>query len=135
MGQLQVQVGDMIRIQGFGYQHVGIYVGPRGFNGACVVHNCKSKGVILSTEQEFSGGKQIMMHQQATVPYHQREQIAQRALSLLGTKYDLLKFNCEHAAYSAQNGKPNSPQIIGAAVIGLIVCGLAAISLFGSEKA
>jgi hypothetical protein len=135
MEQLQVQVGDMIRIQGFGYQHVGIYVGLCGLNGACVVHNCKGKGVILSTEQEFSGGKQIMMHQKATVPDHQRQQIAQRALSLLGTKYDLWNFNCEHAASYAQNGVANSPQIAGVAVLGLLTIGIAALSLLTSENA
>lgn len=124
MENSQIQIGDMIRIERFGYNHIGIYVGRRNYSEACVVHNCKGRGVMLSTLEEFSGNSPIFLHQQATVQHHERELIAQRALALLGTQYDLINFNCEHAANFAQRGVAVSPQIAGAAVIGFIACGL-----------
>jgi hypothetical protein len=135
MEQVQVEIGDMIRIQGFGYNHVGIYVGCYGAILHCVVHNCKGIGVMASSLEEFSAGKNIFMHQKATVPHHERQTIVNRALSLLNTQYDLINFNCEHAAYYAQNGEAKSPQIAGAAVLGLAAVSLFALSAFSSKKA
>ena len=123
-----LEIGDVIRIQCAGYQHVGVYVGPRGFRGECVVHNSKAGGVILSTFAEFSGGSQVFVHQKAPGGWFDRQTIAERALSLLGTKYDLLTFNCEHAANFAQRGKAESPQIFAATLIGLILGGIGLIA-------
>lgn len=50
----------------------------------------------------------------------EQEQVVQRALSLIGQPYDLLKFNCEHLAYYAQTGVPRSPQLAAAFVLGII---------------
>jgi hypothetical protein len=127
-----IEVGDMIAVGRFFYKHVGIYVGPRHLGGACVVHNCKGNGVILSTLSDFSGNSKIFIHQKATGNFYEREMIAQRALSLLGTKYDLIKFNCEHAATKAQSGVAQSPQIAAAALIALFAIGL---TLFARKKA
>jgi len=123
MNKNRIEVGDIIRIQCPGFVHVGVYVGPRGFGGNCVVHNSKFGGVILSTLAEFSGGAQIFIHQKATCHWFQRETIAQRALSLLGLRYNLFKFNCEHAAYYAQRGKAESPQISALAIVALVIAG------------
>jgi hypothetical protein len=123
MQNASFEVGDIIGIQCPGFMHVGVYVGPCWFGDGCVVHNSKLGGVILSSLYEFSGGAQITIRQKATCYWHQRETIARRALSLLGKKYDLFKFNCEHAAYYAQRGKAESPQISVLAVIALIFGG------------
>jgi len=106
----QFGIGDMVAVNKPGYKHVGIYVGPRGFDGSCVVHNRKREGVVLSSLADFSGNSQIFILQKATGNFLEREVIAQRALSLLGTKYDLFQFNCEHAATTAQSGIASSPQ-------------------------
>ena len=84
MNKCVLEVGDVVRINRFGYWHVGVYVGQRGFRGECVVHNRKGYGVVLSTLAEFSAGTEVFMHQKASGSYFEREQIAQRALSLVG---------------------------------------------------
>jgi hypothetical protein len=121
----------MIAVSRLGYKHVGIYVGPRRFDGACVVHNRKREGVMLSTLNDFSGNSRIFIHRKAEGNFHEREMIAQRALSQLGTKYDLFKFNCEHAATNAQSGVAQSPQIAVAVLLALFGVGLA---LFAGKK-
>ena len=123
------EIGDMIAISKPGYKHFGIYVGSRGIYGSSVVHNCKREGVILSSLSDFSGNSPIFIHQKATGKFRvERETIAQRALSLLGTKYDLIQFNCEHAALT-QSGFGRSPQIIGAALLALCIAGLVLVAL------
>jgi Lecithin retinol acyltransferase len=123
MNSNTLELGDIIRIQCPGYQHVGVYVGVQGVCGECVIHNSKLGGVILSTLTEFSGGSQIFIHQKATCPWYERGAIVQRAWSLLGSKYNLFNFNCEHAAYYAQRGKAESPQISAFAFIALLLFG------------
>jgi hypothetical protein len=118
-----LQVGDIIRINRFFYRHVGIYVGPRTPDGRCVVHNDKGGGVVLSTLAEFSGGAQVYVEKPATGNWQEREAIAQRAIALLGQKFDLLTFNCEHLANLAQNQRAESPQIQGALLLILFVVG------------
>jgi hypothetical protein len=105
------QVGDVIKVNCGVYSHVGVYVGKRPGSSQDVVHNEKNQGVILSTLTEFSRGRAILLHRQAEGDWRDRAKIAQRAISLIGTKYDLWKFNCEHAASLAQTGTAESPQI------------------------
>jgi len=119
-------VGDMIEVDRFVYRHVGRYVGPQTFDGRDVVHNDKNGGVVLSTLAEFSGGKPVKLRQAAPVNCFQRQEIANRALSLLGQKFDLLTFNCEHAATWAENGEAQSPQLQGALLL-LGIFGLLAL--------
>jgi len=135
MKRIEIEVGDIIHIQKFGYQHVGVFIGQHGFNPLCVIHNAKADGVIMSSLVEFSEGDEIFIRHKATGNHYERMNIAQRALSLLGTKYDLIKFNCEHAAYYAQRGVADSPQIAGAAALTVIVAGLAILSAFSAKKA
>jgi len=122
----------MIRINRLGYQHVGIHVGPRGFDGRCVLHNSKGQGVVLATLNEFSGGSPIFIQRKATGNFYEREAIAARAMSLLGQKYDLIKFNCEHTASLAQRGVAESPQLV---VWGLLAIAAVGVALFSAKKA
>lgn len=122
------QVGDMIAVKRLGYIHVGNYVGSRTPDGRDVVHNDKSKGVVLTTLAEFSGGAPVFLHKQATGNYFQREATANRAFSLIGRKFDLLTFNCEHAANLIQSGYQESPQLQAYAFAALICLGLFAFA-------
>lgn len=120
------QIGDMIRVSRVFYNHVGIYAGARGFDGRCVVHNDKNGGVVFSTLAEFSGGAPVHLHKAATGNYHERMEIADRAFSLIGQKFNLVKFNCEHAATWSQTGKMESPQLEGYVFLCLLaILGLA----------
>ena len=117
----------MIAVKRFGYTHVGIYVGPRTLDGRDVVHNDKSKGVVLATLADFSGEAAVVLHKPATGDYFQREATANRAFSLIGKEFDLFRFNCEHAANFIQSGQAKSPQLEGALfVIACIVIAFAA---------
>ncbi len=120
--------GDKIQVQRFLYRHVGIYLGPR-LDGRCVAHNDKKTGVvILSTFEKFLGGSAVSIEIPAPADSFARTQVVQRALSLLGTKYDLWKFNCEHYANYSQTGKATSPQLSAAFALAAIVLGLYIIS-------
>jgi hypothetical protein len=125
-----IQVGDMIRVSRLPYNHVGIYVGRRFHAGRAgdVIHNDKWVGVVLSTLADFSGGGPVQVHRAATGNYFQREAVVDRALSLLGKRFDLLAFNCEHAANWAQTGNSESPQLQGLLVLVAIFGGLALLS-------
>jgi hypothetical protein len=110
-------------VQRFGYGHVGVYVGP-SWDGRDVVHNDKGGGVILSTLAEFAAGAAIELHKPANSGYHQRQAIAQRAKALIGRKFDLISFNCEHVASLAQSGQSESPQLQAACFVLLLLGGL-----------
>jgi Lecithin retinol acyltransferase len=105
------QIGDVVKIDRGLYQHVGVYVGA-GFGGyRDVVHNDKSQGVIFSTLAEFSSGAPVLLHRQAVGNWWQRRVVANRAISLVGRKYNLWNFNCEHLATWSQTGNAESPQL------------------------
>jgi len=118
-----VQTGDLIRVQRLGYVHVGVYVGP-SWDRRDVVHNDKWGGVVLSTLAEFAGGAPIELHKSANCGYHERRAIAERAKALIGRKFDLLSFNCEHAASLALSGQSESPQLQAACLLLLLLGGL-----------
>ena len=119
--QNQLQNGDMVEVQGpwLFPRHVGIYAAGRGF-----VHNSKAnKRVELTNLFGFSGGYPLrVLWRVAGTPFEQ-EQAVQRAFALMGRPYDLLNFNCEHAAYAAQTGTARSPQL-GFAFAMLLLSGI-----------
>jgi hypothetical protein len=131
MQEYNLQIGDMIRVDRPLYRHVGIYVGQRAFDPRDVIHNDKGGGVVLSTLADFSAGSAVFIHQPAAGDIFEREAIVQRAFSLLGIKFDLLAFNCEHAATFAQSGKSESPQLQAFAVVALLFGGLAILASKG----
>jgi hypothetical protein len=124
-----LQPGDMIRVNRLIYNHVGIYVGRRFSDERIdgVIHNDKFGGVVVSTLADFSCGAAVQLHKPATGDYFEREAIVERAFSLIGQKFDLLKFNCEHAANWAQTGKSESPQLRGAIALAALFCGFAVL--------
>jgi hypothetical protein len=117
---MQYQIGDKLRRPGFPTYHDGIYVGPSSLYGEDVVHGDKAAGVVrLVRLSEFAAG------QRAEVVSRARSRqdgwaIRQRALSLIGRRYDLLNFNCEHLANYAQTGVPFSPLVGGAIAVGIV---------------
>lgn len=127
--------GDKIWVPGpYLTRHYGMYIGPhfddrRGLIEHAVVHNSKVQhGVVIDSFVRFSGGKQVTVEDRAAPGYE--DVVAQRALALVGTKYDLLGFNCEHLVNLAQTGEHKSQQLRNAA--GLSALGLFALALVGS---
>lgn len=115
------EVGDRLRTNHF-YWHEGIYVGPVGPNGESVVHNdFDAKQVILNHPEDYTRkARPIFLHER-TEPERQQE-VADRALRMLGTPFDLIRFNCQHFASYAQHGVATSHRVKSAAFsIGVVV--------------
>jgi hypothetical protein len=95
-----------------GRWHSGIFIGLDDLGPALFAHNSKSRGgVRIDTERDFSGGNQIYFSRAAKPGTE--EIVVQRALSKLGTPYDLTIWNCEHFVNYAQTGQANSEQLKG----------------------
>jgi hypothetical protein len=117
--------GDKIWTEGpWATKHYGIYLGYDVDGIACVVHNNKGTGVEVTSFDAFSSGNPVFLEQSAPDDPRKQEEIAQRALSLLGRQYDLISFNCEDLANYAQTGTAYSTQVffwgavgVGAAVL------------------
>jgi len=124
--KVRLQIGDKIRVKGtIGVDHYGIYVGPRGGYGENIVHNDKAGGVRLVHLRDFSGGQPVIIEARVVNGRSAQETVAQRALSLLGTEYDLISFNCEHLANYAQLGIGFSPQLQQGVASLLVIAGAA----------
>jgi hypothetical protein len=93
-GARGAEVGDIVRVARFGFHHVGVYVGPTQ-DVPCVVHNDRQGLVVLSTWEEFAGGREVHLHKAVKGGVSERLAIASRARGLIGRKFDLLHFESE----------------------------------------
>lgn len=118
------EIGDMVRVARPFYNHVGIVVECDASGPVRIIHNDENHGVILSTANNFSGGQTIFLHKKGPVDYFQKQQVVNRAFSLLGTNFNLLLFNCEPAANWAQSEQQQSPQLAGILIVVFAVIGL-----------
>lgn len=119
---IQVKLGDKLKTSsrfGKALDHYGVFAGWRRRDGqAMVVHNAKEDGVVLDSWDRFCNGAPVYIIQNA-VPGTEGE-VLQRALSYIGTNYDLLSFNCEHFAAIAHGEQPRSQQLANAALLALV---------------
>jgi Lecithin retinol acyltransferase len=107
---MNFRLGDKIWVIGaYNFAHYGIVV-DQGRYGLEVVHNDKTSGKVCKVSlQEFARGLPIYISPRNARTRYEQETIARRALTLIGTKYDLWTFNCEDAANYAERGIPISP--------------------------
>jgi hypothetical protein len=110
-------MGDIIERPGpFGTKHRGILVGYDEYGRAWVIHNDMGGIVCWVLFEVFAADLPVTIaSRRARNPYEQRA-IVSRAQSLLGWKYDLLNFNCDHLVTYAQDGIATSPQLQGFAL-------------------
>lgn len=110
-------IGDIIERPGpFGKKHRGVFVGYDAYGRAWVIHNDIGGVVCWVLLEVFAAGPPVTLAtRKARNPYEQRA-IVSRAESLLGWKYDLLNFNCDHLVTYAQDGIATSPQLQGLAL-------------------
>jgi hypothetical protein len=124
---MRIHVGDKLRVPGaFGFYHYGIYIGAWGGHPHCVIHNAKLKEVELTTLEAFADGRPVELAERVARNRWEAAHIVERAFSLLGKNYDLLGFNCEHAANLALHGEAVSLAVRGLFAVGAIVALVAA---------
>lgn len=106
----------------FGYRHLGI-VSDRFHGGKPMVisNSARSGGVYEEPWDVFSQGKPFRIKE--THAGIGGSEAIRRARSLIGTRYDLFSWNCEHLVTFAQGLSPTSPQIL--ATTALVFLGLA----------
>lgn len=125
---MNFQHGDIIERPGpFLTMHRGVFIGFDVWGRAWVIHNAKDGYVQQDLLEVFAVGQPVSLASRTARNWYQRQQIVARAQSLLGQKFDLLNFNCDHLVTYAQSGVAVSPQLrTFAALLGVAaLCGLA----------
>lgn len=110
-------VGDIIERPGpFGKKHRGIFVGFDEYGRAWVIHNDMGEIVCWVLFEHFAADLPVTIASRKARSPHEQRAIVSRAQSLLGWRYDLLNFNCDHLVTYAQDGVATSPQLQGLAL-------------------
>lgn len=125
-----IQRGDKARVRGrLNVWHYLIVVGPvQGFGNVWMAaHNAKGDGVRLDPLTKFTSDPTFQIVQR--LPEAEQYCAAVRAVGLVGRKYDLLTFNCEHYANLVQGTEVKSDQVREAGFV------FAAGLLFGAALA
>jgi len=71
--------------------HYGLYVGE-----GKVIDNHPDRGVSVQSYSQFLNGKNLERVKRFKGSGEARSRIVENAISMLGAKYDLISFNCEH---------------------------------------
>lgn len=123
--------GDIIeRIGPLATKHRGVFAGWDFFGRAVVIHNAKNDSVRRDLFETFAAGLPVTVVSRIARNMNQQEMIVGRAESLLGTKFDLWNFNCDHLVTYALAGVASSPQL---QVIAGIAC-LAIVAAFAARS-
>jgi hypothetical protein len=123
--------GDKCYVQSFLKKHYGICTGLWPDGRLWFVHNRPDGGVVHTPREGFAGDAEIHVEQRARPS--QGAAVAQRALDLVGRSYDLLGFNCEHAANLAANGAAESKQVRNVVATGIGFAFLAWVNQNGTS--
>jgi hypothetical protein len=128
--QYRLQIGDrLIREKGIFSKHHGIYVGIHN-RVPMVAENQNGCGVQYVTLNQFLLGNvsNLARIERFKGTEKAKSNIILRINKLIGRRYDLINFNCEHFAELIQTGKSASKQVNNALLgIGtLVVIGLIA---------
>lgn len=113
------------------YDHVGIVTDRRGEappHAPFVISNSKRQGCVREEPwADFAGDDSVVQETYpGTLP---PDEVVRRARALVGRRYELLRFNCEHFVCEAHGVPAHSPQLAAAlaAAAGLAV---AVVGLF-----
>lgn len=127
--RMGLKPGDVVKVPKSNLrvvQHYVIFEGVNRFGQDCYLENNNYYGVRRITGETFA---QENPHYSEIRRFYgndnQRHWAIQRAQSLLGRRYNLLTFNCEHYANYVQYDKDISPQVAVsgiAATVLLILC-------------
>jgi hypothetical protein len=131
--QVVLQPGDAIERPGpLGTMHRGIFAGTDFSGKAWVIHNAKDQCVKWDLLEVFADGQGVSFLKRVARNAHEQNLITTRAKSLLGRKFDLLKFNCDHFVTYALAGVAKSPQLgVAAGILVFAALGIAVVSTKG----
>ena len=123
------RIGDLIvYTKGVFSTHFMVCVGFIG-NVEMVAENQPGCGVRILPLKEALGNNKILRTEPFKGTEIQRASVFAHAQQLVGTAYDLIKFNCEHFARMISNGNIESMQVKNAAaVMGLVGVGFLAFA-------
>ncbi len=109
-----IRVGDVLtRPKALIVTHVGVAVAPN-----LVLQNTPEKGEHLTTVQEFSAGKPVILHRTGANP----ATVVARAQAVISNpqKYDLIQNNCEHTVTKVIQGIAQSSQLAVFVMVALV---------------
>lgn len=121
---MHLRKGDVIKRPGpLGTDHIGLFAGSDSTGRGWVLHNAKDDRVRRELLETFAAGETVSVVRRAANTL-EGEVIIARGQSLLGQKFDLINFNCEHFVTVAISGRPISPQLRGVAFGIALLAGL-----------
>lgn len=106
--------------------HYGLYVGQ-----SMVIENHPLHGVRLISLTEFFNGRQLLRIKRFPGNEWSRQYAVDTAYKMIGTRYDVLDFNCEHFVNNIHNvgTKSNQADVARGLFFGLLAIGfIAAVS-------
>lgn len=115
---------SVIEVQYFGYRHRGIVVGWDFAGQPLVASNSAARGgVCVETLADFAAGRDVIIAELLDQQLHAA--ILRRVRERLGSKYDLVSWNCDHFVEWALGREVKSKQLRdwSAIAAGLLVLG------------
>ena len=111
--EVSLPPGTVIGVRYGAIEHVGIVTDWRIDGMPAVISNSYAhRGVREESLGDFARGRAFRVHKRLSdMP---GEEVADRARRMVGRRYDVLRFNCEHFVRVAHGLKPKSPQVYGA---------------------
>ena len=109
-------------------KHHAMYLGQDLSSAHWIVENRIGDGVRTTTADAFfEDVDQITAIERFRGSDHERKLLVNRALSLVGRPYNLIKYNCEHFTSELRTGIPESKQV---SAFALAILGVLLISAF-----
>lgn len=113
-------------------EHYVVYLGENQWGNDIYAENKIGYGVrIISHHQFVSENTSFSRIRRFNGNTYQRNLAVERAMSLVGRKYDLTNFNCEHFSNYVQHGDAFSNQV---KLVGGISLGILALLLIFNNK-
>lgn len=101
-------------------QHHAIYIGIDKNGIEWIAENMVGHGVRLVTAAAFFRDViEVTRVERFKGTFAEREQAVQHAIALIGTNYDLIRFNCEHYANVVQHKQEVSNQVKNGLALGI----------------
>ena len=98
-----------------------------------ISNSFRKRGVYEELWDDFSNGKEVEISgYSGTLP---PEEVLSRARSKIGTRWNLLWWNCEHFINWSHGLKPRSPQVRSYAAYTIAIAGLAVLLSKGRSNA